>query len=182
MLLYDPASGRQLLARRVGEMAYDQGAWTVVQTSPLFERPDSIAPISVTFSDAERPIIELSGFEQTRTDDQLDVTLVWRALVDQPVDYVRFVHVLDATTGRFWPRSTAFRTATATRRANGSRVRWWWIRLSWMWAGWSRALTGWRRASICRLSRSRFWKRPMRMGRCRMGEWCYRSSQATNAV
>ncbi len=62
----------------------------------------------MTFSDAERPIIELSGFEQTRTDDQLDVTLVWRALVDQPVDYVRFVHLLDAATGEILAQIDSF--------------------------------------------------------------------------
>ena len=27
------------------------------------------------------------------------MTLVWRALIDQPVDYARFVHLIDATTG-----------------------------------------------------------------------------------
>ncbi len=66
MLLYDPASGRQLLARRVGEMAFADGAWTVEQASPTFELPSDIEPLAVAFSDGERPIVELSGFNRTQ--------------------------------------------------------------------------------------------------------------------
>ncbi len=39
MLLYDPASGRQLLARRVGEMAYDQGRGPSFRHHPCSSGP-----------------------------------------------------------------------------------------------------------------------------------------------
>lgn len=96
MRLYDAGSGRELLARRVGVVAWDGRIWQPRLHEPTFALPDGLTPLEVTFSDGH-PLIALRGYELAQETDALRLTLYWQALADTPGDFARFVHLLDAS-------------------------------------------------------------------------------------
>jgi hypothetical protein len=95
MRLYDPASGRTLLTRRVGVMTWGDGRWTARLHEPSFALPDDLSPTTATFGDDGGPLIALPGYRLSRDGDTLRLTLVWQSS-GAPGDFTRFVHLLDA--------------------------------------------------------------------------------------
>lgn len=97
MILYDVTTGEQLLLRRVGAVVEADGRLTPMPHAPVFASPNADMPVDVTFADEGRPVIDLLGYEQTVADGLLELTLYWRARGNMPADFVRFVHLIDAT-------------------------------------------------------------------------------------
>lgn len=102
--LYDLASGRPRLTRRLGELHPTAAGALAFQPNQLsFVLPPSAVPLEATFSAAGKPILKLSGYElnkMTPGEAAVDITLYWEALGEIAADYTVFVHLLDPATGQ----------------------------------------------------------------------------------
>jgi hypothetical protein len=95
MRLYDVNTGQALLARRVGVLSWDGGAWRPRPHAPSFTLPDGLTPMEATFGRHAEPYIALRGYRLEHEADALRLTLYWEALADVPYEYTRFVHLID---------------------------------------------------------------------------------------
>lgn len=94
--LYEVGSGRPVLTRRLGQLAW-QGEQLVFEPhDPSFVAPAGITETGATFGEG----IALRGFRQDADDDRLNIELYWQALAQMPADYLRFVHLVDPATGK----------------------------------------------------------------------------------
>lgn len=97
MILYDAATGEQLLLRRVGELVGGNGRPTYQPVAPVFAPPGNIAPLDTMFGEGGREFIRLLGYEIEQSAATVIVTLYWRAEDDGLADFTRFVHLIDAS-------------------------------------------------------------------------------------
>ncbi|MEZ4515435.1 MAG: hypothetical protein R3C44_00880 [Chloroflexota bacterium] len=99
MILYDPASGEQPLLRRLGELVEDEGELAYQPLTPTFTLPEGSTSLDLSLSEDGQPLIGLKGYALNQFPDSLEVALYWQALAGTAVDYLRFVHLIDTTTG-----------------------------------------------------------------------------------
>jgi hypothetical protein len=97
MALYDTTTGENLLVRRVGELVEANGEIAFQTVSAVFAPPDGLTSFVVDFGEGGEEFIRLLGYEATQGRDVLELSLYWQALGDIPSDFMRFVHLLDAS-------------------------------------------------------------------------------------
>jgi hypothetical protein len=95
--LYDVAAPQSpVLTRRLGELAWVDGAWAFQASVPNFTVPDGIRGKTAVFNDE----IKLLGYELAQEEASATITLYWQALTNGRADYTRFVHVLSPEPGQ----------------------------------------------------------------------------------
>jgi hypothetical protein len=99
IILYDPADGRELMVRRLGQVVEEDGALAYRPIPPNFAAPTDITPLPVTLSENGRPLMGLLGYDLSQSPGLLALTLHWQAPAAMPDDFMRFVHLIDTATG-----------------------------------------------------------------------------------
>ncbi|MEM7335178.1 MAG: 6-pyruvoyl-tetrahydropterin synthase-related protein [Chloroflexota bacterium] len=89
--LYDVTNSEPTLFRRLGEITPSENNLIFEPTQALTELPAGLEEATAVYDNK----IALRGYSLTQTDEQLQLTLAWQALTESPVDYIRFVHLLD---------------------------------------------------------------------------------------
>ena len=97
MILYDVTTGKELLRRRTGEVIQEDGRLAFRSVSPVYTLPDAIQTTDVSFEEASDPLIRLGGYVLAQSADAVDLTLFWQPITGIPADFVRFVHLIDAS-------------------------------------------------------------------------------------
>ncbi len=98
--LYEAGSGRIRLTRRLGELAAGTDRLVFTPNEPRFTPPANLVPVDVELREAGEPLLALAGYQAEESENQVALTLYWRALGPIPDDYTHFVHLLDPATGR----------------------------------------------------------------------------------
>ena len=113
--LYD-AQGQTVLTRRLGELHWNNGTLAFRHTQPTFTLPAGITEATVSFGS----IIALRGYRLEENADSLGLTLYWEAMAAGQADYVRFVHLVDLTTGQIVRRGDGTTVQADSIPRNGS--------------------------------------------------------------
>jgi hypothetical protein len=98
MQVYDvSAPETAVLTRRLGQLTVGEDGVAFVANEPVFELPSDVVERGETavFDNA----IALAGYTLSQADEQLTLTLYWRALQNGQTNYTRFVHLGEAAGG-----------------------------------------------------------------------------------
>ena len=90
--LYDVTTGEVVLTRRLG--ALDKSLAFQAQ-EPVFALPDGLMGETAVFQTDSAPLIKLEGYSYQDN----NLTLYWRALDAIPINYTRFLHLVDPISG-----------------------------------------------------------------------------------
>ncbi len=100
--LYDVADRETaVLTRRLGELTRSEDGIIFQPTELLMIMPEGFEPETATSASSVQAvfgnIIQLAGYSITKTEDELQLDLVWHALENGTQEYIRFVHLIDPT-------------------------------------------------------------------------------------
>ena len=100
--------GERVLTRRLGDLVPQVDSLVFQPTVPVFTLPEEMAPLTAVFQQNGTPLIQSQGYNLTQTANVLKLTLYWESLASSPIDYTRFVHLLDPASGEVIAQHDAF--------------------------------------------------------------------------
>jgi hypothetical protein len=93
--LYEGETGTAVLTRRLGELVWLEQTLIFRPTEPVMTLPPGIMPLTAIFEER----IRLQGYFLESSNEQVELTLYWQALVAGQEEFTHFVHLIDAGTG-----------------------------------------------------------------------------------